>query len=95
MSERPLPEILSDLLQAAIDGQWSGETNMACHCHPEYARSCPDCKALENRRSNYTGRAEEHEPDCPRLALITEARLYLETQNTLAEERGEDGVYVP
>jgi hypothetical protein len=95
---RSANQITADLLQAAIDGQWSDETNMACHCHPNYVRCCPKCGALEHPHSSNNSakrKAGEHERGCELAALIEEARAFLRVENTLAEERGEDTVYVP
>jgi hypothetical protein len=93
---RTICNILADLLQIAIDGEWSGQTNTHCHCHPEYASSCPDCGTLQyphndSRREH----PNEHKSDCKRQALIRESRAFLEVENSLAEARGDDTVYVP
>ena len=89
-------DIVSDLLQLAIDGEWSGQVNTACHCHPEYAACCPECGALEYEHHRHFGEKRahgEHEVNCKRQALINETRAYLRVENNLAEERGEEGVY--
>lgn len=95
---RSMNQIMADLLQAAIDGQWSDETNMSCHCHPNYVRCCPKCGALEHPHDNNNPakrKAGEHEKGCELATLIAEARAFLRVENTIAEERGEDTVYVP
>jgi hypothetical protein len=95
---RSITQIMSELLQATVDGQWSDETNMECHCHPVYVRCCPSCGALEHKdsRNNEKKRkAGEHEAGCTLYTLIEEARAYLRAENTLAEERGEDTVWIP
>jgi hypothetical protein len=91
-------EIMADLLEKTIDGQWSAEQNTACHCHPEYAAVCPECKAF--RDSHLFGRlagqgGQGHAKDCPRIVLIEEAREFLKRENEAAEARGEDAVYIP
>jgi hypothetical protein len=94
---RTTNHIIADLLQLAIDGEWSGQVNTACHCHPEYASCCPECGALEYEHRNFGAKRAhgEHEPSCKRMALIEEARAFLRVENDLAEERGEEGCYVP
>jgi hypothetical protein len=91
---RTVRHILADLLQLAIDGEWSDRTNVACHCHPEYAASCPECDTLKYPRDDHYERKEnEHAPGCKRMALINESRAFLRVENKLAEERGEEEVY--
>ena len=80
--------MMVELLQLAIDDQWSGQANTSCHCHPEYTPGCPQCCARE-----YDG--GEHTTDCSRNALITEVRAFLQAENDLAEARGEDTVWIP
>lgn len=94
---RTINDIMSDLLQLAIDGEWSGQVNTSCHCHPEYSACCPECGALEYEHASFGSKRAhgEHEKDCKRMALIEETRAYLRVENTLAEERGEEGAYVP
>lgn len=73
-------DLMSELLQIALDGQWSGEVNMRCHCHPNYVRCCPECGALEDDHDNNNSakrKAGEHEVGCQRMALIEEARAFL------------------
>jgi hypothetical protein len=97
MDPRSTNQIMADLLQLALDGEWSGQVNTACHCHAEYASCCPECEALQYRHSNFGAdrTAGEHEAGCKRMALIEETRAFLRVENTLAEERGEDTVYIP
>lgn len=80
--------MMVELLQLAIDDQWSGRTNTACHCHPEYTPSCEQCDAQEYASG-------EHMPDCSRMKLIEEVRAYLRAENDLAEARGDDTVWIP
>lgn len=40
---RSTNQIMADLLQLALDGEWSGRANTSCHCHPEYVACCPEC----------------------------------------------------
>ena len=88
MNPRSTNQIISDLLQATIDGQWSDEHNTACHCHPVWERCCAKCKA---------DHCEPHAPDCKLTTLIEETRAFLRAENKLAEEQGKDDetVYIP
>jgi hypothetical protein len=84
---RSINDIMADLLQVAIDSQWSDETNVECHCHPRYVHCCSECDILESEGT--------HKFDCKRVLLINEVRGYLQVENDLAEARGENGVYIP
>jgi hypothetical protein len=84
---RSTNQIVADLLRFIIDGEWSGQTNTSCHCHPEYADSCPECG--EERSVG------QHRLDCQRMALVKETQAYLRAENELAVARGEEEVYVP
>jgi len=96
MSEvRTTSNIVADLLRLVIDGEWSGEFNTSCHCHPTFVPACPECMVLRRDPHASTMAYNEHKPDCSRKALIVEARAFLNAENELAEERGDEGVYVP
>jgi hypothetical protein len=97
---RTTNHIVSDLLVAALRGEWSGETNLACHCHPEHVSCCRECGALEEPHSNNNAakrRAGQHEDGCALAKLHEEARAFLRAENALAEGRQDwDAmVYVP
>jgi hypothetical protein len=86
---RSTNDIIYDLLQIAIETQWSDRKNTSCHCHPEYAACCPECDTLLYDPSDSRHETEnEHKPDCRRMALIREADAYLRVENELAEENG-------
>ena len=72
-------DITRDLLQLAIDSQWAGQTNIACHCHPDYRKCCLACEELE--------RDGNHKPDCSVMVLIIEAKAYLEAENELVRSK--------
>jgi hypothetical protein len=78
--------ILADLLSHAVDTEWSGRSNVACHCHPEYEAACPSCDALkyENGRED-----EQHMPECALAALIEEARAFLRIVNEMIGQRND------
>jgi hypothetical protein len=83
MSEpRTLEDLLSDLLLMIEDGQWSGQTRIGCHCHPEYIDSCPDCGApkLEWISAGHSYRDGKHMADCARVRLIKETSQEIERQ---------------
>jgi len=77
-------DLIEALLRRVVDDEWSGRYNRACHCHPEYARCCPECRIPEKEGPT------EHEPGCERKAIIDKASAYLRAENELAEKRGED-----
>ena len=97
---RTVSHIVADLLTAAVRGEWAGETNMDCHCHPQYVRCCRECGALEEPHTHNNPakrRAGEHEEGCALSVLFEEARAFLRVENDLAEKR-EDWdatVYIP
>jgi hypothetical protein len=83
---------MADLLQVAIDDQWSGESNIDCHCHPKYVAACKECNVREYDHHNpYT--ANEHKEDCKRLLLIKEVQAYLRVENILLEKQGEETIW--
>jgi hypothetical protein len=93
---RTVSHIVSDLLQLALDGEWSGRSRQGCHCHPEYVSCCPDCDEVEysdeeiRRESDgclLGNKRNPHKPDCKRMKLIEESRAFLRVENALAEER--------
>jgi len=94
---RSTNQIMADLLQLALDGEWSGRANTSCHCHPEYVACCPECEETEydHSQSTFDVKQNKHKTDCKRMALIEETRAFLRVENTLAEERGEETVYFP
>lgn len=96
MEPRTNSQIVADLLQVAIDSQWSDESNTSCSCHPEYTPCCPECGELAYPHVPFGSPRVEgvHKPDCKRMALIRETQAFLRAENLLAEERGEEGVYV-
>lgn len=84
---------IEKLLQHVYDDQWSGRTNTACHCHPEWKASCPQCGVLrdvKNPDSEFNTLTGEHKPDCARRAIIEQASAYLRIENKLADEQGDD-----
>ena len=90
---RTTSDIISDLLQLAIDGEWSGTGSS----YDDYANCCPECGALLRPHVRFGAKEVpgEHKPDCQRMRLINEARAFLRVENNLAKERGEEGVRVP
>lgn len=87
MEVRTTKHIIADLLQRVVDAEWSGDAYVGCHCHSEHKKCCPYCKELENDRA--------HQQDCGWVKLVSETRAFLSVENKLAEENGEDTVYVP
>ena len=85
MNPRTNAAITADLLQVAVDAQWSGKRNTACGCHPEYESACPECGAL---RYPSRGAPETHDNGCALAALIEEARAFLRAENEVIEKRG-------
>jgi hypothetical protein len=57
------------------EGQWSGQRNTSCSCHPVYVSFCPECGELElvprdpNRCSSGMMR-NEHSPNCARMQIL-------------------------
>lgn len=94
-------QLLSDLLKLIVEEQWSGKTNTACQCHPEYIQSCPNCKEPKYTRihpeKGYMSSQilNTHKPTCERLKLMKETEAILTKYNEQQEEQGEDGVWVP
>lgn len=88
---RTILQIIADLLQIAVDTQWSAERN---RFQGDYGSCCPECDVLAYEDDDHK-RPNEHKPDCKRMALIEEVRAYLRVENKLAEERGEDTVDIP
>jgi hypothetical protein len=72
-------DMMTDLLQQVVDGQWRGRKNTACHCHPEYVSCCPECDVVED--------VGEHEATCSLRRLIEEVRAFLRAE---AEITGND-----
>lgn len=93
MEIRTVNNIISNLLQLAIDNEWSGKYNVECHCHPRYVSCCKSCDALQYDQKTY--QLNKHKDDCTFNALVLETRTYLEVENELAEKRGEETVYIP
>lgn len=84
---------LREALETAIekldeDAQWSGHRNVACHCHPKYALSCPSCGALapDHVQLSHFARSPsgEHEDGCEFVGMMNELRA------ALADEKGRD-----
>lgn len=79
---------LREALETAIekldeDAQWSGQRNVACHCHPEYVKSCPDCGAVapNDAQNSYLARppSGKHEDGCGFVSMMAELRDALAT----------------
>lgn len=84
-------DIIRDLLEFTQDREWTGETNTSCSCHPEYARSCPECGSLEYP---HKGDPRTHTENCRLAKLISETEAYLRIEEGLAQER-ENGEALP
>lgn len=80
---RTTAEIVSDLLDFAVDHEWGDDIHLG---GDHYEKGCGDCRSLYDVevRNCRTG---EHEPDCRRAKLFEEARAFVRVEAALAEER--------
>jgi hypothetical protein len=81
MTEEPRTHIdmMTDLLQHVVEGQWRDKRNTSCRCCPEYVPCCPECGVDES--------VGEHEATCSLRRLIEEVRAFLRAE---AEITGND-----
>ena len=78
-------QIVADLLQVAVDSEWTDERN---EWTGDHAPCCPACETLmyERANRNYVGEPNKHAATCPLDALIEETRAYLRVENSLIAE---------
>ncbi len=95
MSPRTTVELIADLLNHAVETEWSGTQETGCLCHPDTHCACPCCSAFESLpldmpKNHPQVESRTHLAGCTLAAIITEARAFLHGENELATMRGDE-----